>query len=89
MLHVTAAGCKTEETVERLVLLEPKVRNFTPFDWQECLAMYARESIQLEISCLSEKSLQDVSWLDVQIAQSPFILDEVFDGRGEFRGSYR
>ena len=46
--------------------------------------MAARESVQFEISCLSEKSLQDVSWPDVQITQSPFVLDELFDGGSEF-----
>ena len=42
--------------------------------------MAARESVQLEISCLSEKCLQDISWPDVQITQGPFVLDELFDG---------
>jgi len=64
--------------------VEPEVRNFATLDRQECLAMVARESVQIEISCLSEKSLQDVSWPDLQIAQSPFVLDEVFDGGSEF-----
>ena len=84
MPHIAVVGCITEKPVDRLVLLEPKVRNFTTFGRQECLAMAARESVQFEISCLSEKSLQDVSWPDVQITQSSFVLDELFDGGSEF-----
>src|SRR5579872_1583782 len=84
MLHVTAAGCKTEKTVECLVLLEPKVRNLTTFDRHECLAMSARESVHFEVSRLPEKCLQNISWPDVQIAQSSFVLDELFDGGSEF-----
>jgi hypothetical protein len=84
MPHITLVGCITEKPVKCRVLLEPKVRNSTTFDRQECLAMSTRESVHVEVACLSEKSLQDVSWPDVQITQSPFVLDELFDGGSEF-----
>lgn len=70
MPHIAAAGCITEKAVKCRVPPEPKARNCTTFDWQECLAISARESVQFEISCLSEKSLQDVSWADIQITKS-------------------
>ena len=84
MPHITADGCVTEKTVECCVPLEPKARNCSTFDWQEYLAMSARESVQFEISCLSEKGLQDVSWPDVQITKSPFVLDELLNGGSKF-----
>jgi hypothetical protein len=60
MLHITAASCETEETAEHMVSMEPCVRNYSAFDWQERLAVLIREEIKLKISCLSEERLQDV-----------------------------
>src|SRR5579872_856322 len=84
MLYISALCCVAEETVECCVLREPKVRNRTTFDWQECLAMGARQSVQVEISCLSKKSLQDVGRTNVQITESPLVLDEILNGGSEF-----
>ncbi len=46
--------------------------------------MSARESVHFEVSRLPEKCLQDIGWPDVQVTQSPFVLDELFDGGSEF-----
>jgi hypothetical protein len=84
MLYISAVGCVAEKTVEVFVLLEPRARNHTTLDWQERLAVSARESIQFEIPCLSKERLQNAGRSDVQITKGPLVLDEILNGGSEF-----
>ena len=87
MLYISAVGCVAEKTVEVFVLLEPRARNHTTLDWQERLAVSARESIQFEIPCLSKERLQNAGisnwmlklprarlyWMKSSMAEASFI----------------
>ena len=84
MLHVTTAGCETEETAESPIPMKPGARNCRTMAWQECFGVSRRQFIEFDIPDFSEKGFQDAGWCGVGTAQRVLVLDELFNGRSEF-----
>ena len=85
MLHVTTAGCVTEETAECRIPMKPGARNRRTMAWQECFGVLRREFIEFDIPGLSEKGFQDAGgvmyglpsaclyWMNSSMAGASFI----------------
>ena len=79
MLHVTTAGCVTEETAESRIPMKPSARNCRPLDWQECFGVLRRQFIEFDIPGFSEKGLlRFINWSNIWLTPwSEFELSQV------------
>src|SRR5208337_3010387 len=84
MLHVTTAGCETEETAESPIPMKPGARNCRPLDWQECFGVLRRQFIEFDIPGFSEKGFQGAGLCGVGAAQCLLVLDELLNSGSEF-----